>query len=384
MNNTVLCSTTNQNMDIDLDLKKFGNNFVRKYYSTLSKNPHNLSKYYEKNSIFMHQKVTADAQFVVGQKDIHDRVDQLGYKGCNTNILSVNTEKLYNYIVIVIVGDLTKHNNNQRKFSQTIVLDRNTNDECVIKNDTLFYLDPRVQFNIDNKEVTTYTKKIQNQTCNRKMQSLSQYDKMLYPPRSNQLFVSGIPANTKPQDLSHFFEQYGQLYSLRIMTKNVNYGFVTYATSDSTQAVLQNRPITYPDKTGVWLVIKEKKKTYHYKENKYLPTSHQLFVGDIPVNVTSDELKQFFSMWGDVVSARIITTEKNLEPTKDFVPGFVTFMTADSAKKVLSNQPIMYPDQNGIALKVMEKISRVQKKKNIVHEEYQKNVNDDGSLFVCF
>ncbi|KAE9528075.1 hypothetical protein AGLY_012497 [Aphis glycines] len=371
-------------MDVDLDLKKFGNNFVRKYYSTLSKCPHNLSKYYEKNSIFMHQKVTADAKFVVGQKDIHDRVEQLGYKGCNTNILSVNTEKLYNYIVIVIVGDLTKHNNNQRKFSQTIVLDRNIKDECVIKNDTLFYLDHTVQFNIDNKEVTTYTKKIQNQTCNRKMQSLSQYDKMLYPPRSNQLFVSGIPANTKPQDLSHFFEQYGQLYSLRIMTKNVNYGFVTYATSESTQAVLQNRPITYPDKTGVWLVIKEKKKTYHYKENKYLPTSHQLFVGDIPVNVTSDELKQFFSIWGDVVSARIITTEKNLEPTKDFVPGFVTFMTADSAKKVLSNQPIMYPDQNGIALKVMEKISRVQKKKSIVHEEYQKNVNDDGSLFICF
>lgn len=384
MNNIVLCSISNQNMDADLDLKTFGNNFVRKYYTTLSKSPHNLSKYYEKNSIFVHHKVTTETQFMVGQKDIHDCVVQLGYKGCNTNIFSINTQHLYNYIVIVVVGDLTKNNSDQRRFSQTIVLDRNNKNEYIIKNDTLFYLDHRAQLNIGNDEVITCTKKLRNQTYNRKMPSVCQYDKMLYPPRSNQLFVSGIPANTNPQDLSQFFEQYGQLYSLRIMTRNVNYGFVTYATSESTQAVLQNRPITYPDKNGIWLVVKEKKKSFQYSDNKFLPTSHQLFVGDIPVNVTSDELKQFFSKWGPVVNARIITTEKNLEPTKEIVPGFVTFMTAESAKEVLNNQPIMFPNQNGVVLKVMEKMSRTRRKKYIDHEEFQKNVNDDSSLFVCF
>jgi len=368
---------------MDADLKTFGNHFVRKYYTTLSKCPHILSKYYEKNSIFVHHKVTTDTQFVVGQKDIHDCVVQLNYKGCNTNIFSVNTQYLYNYIVIVVVGDLTKHKCDQRRFSQTIVLDRNTKNEYIIKNDTLFYLDHRAELNIDNDHVITCTRKLRNQTYNKKMNSVCQYNKMLYPPRSNQLFVSGIPANTNPQDLSQFFEQYGQLYSLRIMTKNVNYGFVTYATSESTQAVLQNRPITYPNKSGVWLVVKEKKESYQYRDNKYLPSSHQLFVGDIPVNVTSDELKQFFSMWGLVVNAQIITTEKNLEPTTEIVPGFVTFMTAESAKKVLNNQPIMFPNQNGVVLNVMEKMSRAQRKKSINNAEFQKNVNN-SSLFVCF
>jgi len=384
MENIVLCSNSNQNMDADLDLKTFGNNFVRKYYTTLSKCPHNLSKYYEKNSIFVHHKVTTETQFVVGKKDIHDCVVQLDYKGCNTNIFSVNTQHLYNYIVIVVVGDLTKHNCEQRRFSQTIVLDRNTKNEYIIKNDTLFYLDHKAQLNIGNNNVITCTRKLRNQTYNRKINSVCQYNKMLYPPRSNQLFVSGIPANTNPQDLSQFFEQYGQLYSLRIMTRNVNYGFVTYASSESTQAVLKNRPITYPNKSGVWLVVKEKKESSQYKETKYLPTSHQLFVGDIPVNVTSDELKQFFSTWGLVVNAQIITTEKNQEPTTEIVPGFVTFMTAESAKEVLNNQPIMFPNQNGVVLNVMEKMSRAQRKKIIDNEDFQKNVNDDSSLFVCF
>lgn len=384
MDYIALCSSTNQNMDPDLDLKTFGNDFVHKYYTTLSKCPHNLSKYYEKNSILVHHNVTTETQFVVGQKDIHDCLIQLGYKGCNTNIFSINTQHLYNYIVIVVVGNLTKLNSDQRRFSQTIVLDRNTNNEYVIKNDKFFYLDHRAQLNIENDKVMTCTRKFKNKTYNRKMHLVNQYEKMLYPPRSNQLFVSGIPANTNPQDLSQFFEQYGQLYSLRIMTRNVNYGFVTYATPESTQAVLQNRPITYPDKTGVWLVVKEKKKSCQFRDNKFLPNSHQLFVGDIPVNVTSDELKQFFSTWGLVVNAHIINTEKYLEPTTEIVPGFVTFMTAESAKEVLNNQPIMFPDQNGVELKVMEKMSRTQRKKSIDHEEFQKNLNDDSSLFVYF
>lgn len=385
MDSLILCSDTNQNMDADLDLRTFGNDFVRKYYTTLSKYPHSLSKYYEKYSIFMHRILNTETQFVVGKKDIHNCVIQLGYRGCNTNILSVNTQNLYDYIVIIVVGDLTKHDNVQRKFSQTIVLDRNAKDEYIIKNDMLFYYDHKAQFDIDNDEVIMYTRKWINKTYNRKLHTLSQYDKLLYPPRSNQLFVAGIPANTKPQDLSQFFEQYGELYSLRIMTRNVNYGFVTYASSESTQKVLQDRPITYPDKNGVWLVVKKKKKKfYHDRENRYFPTNHQLFVGDIPVNVNSDELKTFFSTWGSVMNVRIIRTEKNLESTAEIVPGFVTFITEQSAKDVLENQPIMFPDQNGVVLKVTEKMSRMHKNKNIIHEEFQKNTNGDSSLYVCF
>lgn len=226
----ILCSNEYENMAADLDLKQIGNDFVHEYYTTLSKFPHNLSKYYKKNSIFVHHVSATETQSVVGQKDIHDCILQLDYKGCSTNIISVNTQNLYNYIVLSVVGELTKRDNVTKKFSQTIVLDRNNKDEYIIKNNMFFYSDDIVQNTVGDK-VRTCTREWRNKTC--KVMPLYNNIRTPYPPISHQLFVSGIPANIKPQDLRQFFEKYGRLYSLRIMKKNVNYGFITFSKSDT-------------------------------------------------------------------------------------------------------------------------------------------------------
>lgn len=377
----ILCRNENENMTADSNLKQIGNNFVREYYTTLSKFPHNLSKYYKKNSIFVHHVSATETQSVVGQKDIHDCILQLDYKGCSTNIISVNTQNLYNYIVISVVGELTKRDYVTKNFSQTIVLDHNNNNEYIIKNNMFFYSDDIVQNAVGSK-IETCTKEWRSNK--KKIAPLCNNIRSPYPPISHQLFVSGIPANIKPQDLRQFFEKYGQLYSLRIMKKNVNYGFITFAKSESTQKVLQSRPILFPDETGVWLVVKEKRKSYQDKDNTYLPTSHQLFIGDIPDNVTSDDLKHFFNIWGNVVNARIMVTEENPESATEFVHGFVTFVMEQSAKAVLQDKPILFPNENGIEFKVMEKICRQYRNKNIIQNAFQKNENDNKSIFVCF
>lgn len=364
------------------NLQQFGNDFVYEYYATLSKYPYSLSKYYKKNSIFVYYVSATETLTVVGQKDIHECIVQLGYKGCITNIFSTNTQNLYNYIVISVIGKLAKHNSDWKTFSQTIVLDCNDKDESVIKNNMFFYSNI-AQNNSVGENYEMYTKDLKKKT-NKKVQPIHQFLKSSYPPVSHQLFVSGIPANSKPQDLRHFFEQYGQLHSLRIMKKNVNYGFITYAKSESTYKVLQNRPIVFPDQDGVWLVVKAKKKTFQDKDNTYLPINHQLFIGDIPDNVTSDELKNFFSIWGEVVSARIMITEENPAFNSENIHGFVTFETEQSAKAVLENKPVIFPNENGIELKVMEKLYTPNKKKSINHKEFQNHKNDDKTIIVYF
>jgi len=386
MDNVTLYNDKNQHMDVDLNLKQFGYNFVHEYYTVLSKFPHNLSKYYKKNSIFVHRASATKIQSVVGQKAIHDCIVRLGYKGCNTNIHSVNTQNVYNYIVISVVGELIKRDSVQKKFSQTIVLDHNDKDGYIIKNNMFFYSDDTtaVLNTITEDNVRMSMREWKNKTMYKKVPTLYANIGSLYPPISHQLFVSGIPADIKPQDLRQFFERYGELHSLRIMKKNVNYGFITYAKPDSTMKVLQNRPILFPDKDGVWLVVKEKRNTPQEKDNVYLPTSHQLFIGDIPDNVTSEDLKHFFSMWGDVVNARIMATEENLEFTTKTVHGFVTFETEQSAKTVLNNRPIVFPNENGVELKVMEKLSRSNRHRYIERMEFMENSNDDESIFVCF
>lgn len=360
--NTYTKKNQNQNMDIDINLETIGNNFVYEYYTVLSKCPQNLKKYYEKYSIFVHRVSATEVRTVVGQENINDCIIQLDYKGCKTNILSINTQNLCKYIMISIVGELTKRQSLQKKFTRTIVLSHNNTDEYIIKNDIFFYSDNKAQSNFKNKREIG-TREWRNKKHNNKVQTLNQVNKPLYPPVSHQLFVSGIPATIKPQALRHFFEQYGQLYSLRVMKKNVNYGFITFAKTESAQKVLQDRPIVFPNENGVWLVVKEKRKAFQDRENMFLPTNHQLFIGDIPDNVTSDDLKYFFNKWGEIVYVRIMVMQRNAKYNMEKIHGFVTFKTELAAKAVLKNKPIVFPYENdGIELKVMEKYKSIKNK----------------------
>lgn len=364
----------NQKMDIDINLETIGNNFVYEYYTVLSKCPQNLKKYYEKYSIFVHRVSANEVRTVVGQKDINDCIIQLDYKGCKTNILSINTQNLCKYIMISVVGELTKRQSLQKKFTRTIVLSYNDRDEYIIKNDMFFYSDNKAQSHFKNKREID-TREWRNKKHNNKIQTLNQVNKPSYPPVSHQLFVSGIPASIKPQALRHFFEQYGQLYSLRVMKKNVNYGFITFVKSESAKKVLQDRPIIFPNESGVWLVVKEKRKTFQNGENMYLPTNHQLFIGDIPDNVTSDDLKYFFNKWGEIVSVRIMVMQRNAKYDMENIHGFVTFKTELGAKAVLKNKPIVFPNENdGIELKVMEKYHKSIKNKFVTHEKSKKGL----------
>lgn len=359
---------------MDINLETIGNNFVYKYYTELSKCPQNLKKYYEKYSIFVHRISATEVRTVVGQKDIQDCIIKLDYKGCKTNILSINTQNLYKYIMISVVGELTKRQSLQKNFTRTIVLSLDDNDDYIIKNDMFFYSDNKVQRNFKNKREMG-TREWRNKKHNNKVQTLNQVNKPLYPPVSHQLFISGIPATIKPQALRHFFEQYGQLHSLRVMKKNINYGFITFAKSESAQKVLQNRPIIFPNETGVWLVVKEKRKTFQDRENMYLPTSHQLFIGDIPDNVTSDDLKYFFNKWGDVIYARIMVMQENTNSDLENMHGFVTFKTEQGAKAVLKNKPIVFPNgNNSIELEVMEKYYKPIKNRYVTRENSKKEL----------
>lgn len=371
---------------MDLNLKNIGYDFVRQYYTILSTCPQELSKYYKQNSIFVYRVSPTETRSVVGQKNIHNFIAQLEYKGCKANILSVNTQNLYNYIVISVVGELTKYDSIPKKFTQTIVLDHSGKDEHTTQNNMMFNSDDTAGNNVETK-FGMCSREWRNEKC----MNVSLSENMstsFYPPLSHQLIVSDIPANIKTKDLRHFFEQYGNLHSMRIMNKRVNYGFITYVKSESVTKVLQNRPIIFPDESGVWLVVKPKRK--NFQGNTHPPTNHQLFIGDIPHDVTSDDLKCFFCKWGDIISAKIFLTEEKNVNTTEVVQGFVTFETKQSVRALLKNQPIMFPNKNGIELKVMIKPEVKPNKsynyKYSEQEEFQTvdDDDDDKSIVVCF
>jgi len=77
-------------------------------------------------------------------------------------------------------------------------------------------------------------------------------------------------------------------------------------------------------------------------ERPRYPDSHQLFVGNLPLDATEQELKEFFSEFGPVLELRINT--KGAGPTGQKVPnfGFVVFDSAEPVQKALQNKPLTF------------------------------------------
>lgn len=72
------------------------------------------------------------------------------------------------------------------------------------------------------------------------------------------------------------------------------------------------------------------------------PDAHQLFVGNLPLDASEQELKEFFQEFGPVLELRINT--KGAGPTGAKVPnfGFVVFDSAEPVQKALQNKPLSF------------------------------------------
>lgn len=83
------------------------------------------------------------------------------------------------------------------------------------------------------------------------------------------------------------------------------------------------------------------------------PDSHQLFVGNLPHNITEKELWDFFGKYGTVVELRI-NTKSSGGKLPNF--GFVVFESPDPVQDILSKKPIMFNGEH--RLNVEEKKPR--------------------------
>ena len=81
-----------------------------------------------------------------------------------------------------------------------------------------------------------------------------------------------------------------------------------------------------------------------------------LYVGNLPLKISEDEIKAAFEQHAPVISARIIT-EKDTGRSKGF--GFVTFVEEASTKKAV--EEMNGKDAGGRALKVNEATPREEK-----------------------
>ncbi|XP_031476074.1 glycine-rich RNA-binding protein 3, mitochondrial-like [Nymphaea colorata] len=150
---------------------------------------------------------------------------------------------------------------------------------------------------------------------------------------SGKLFVGGIAWRTTKETFTEHFQKYGEITDSVIMKdkrtkKPRGFGFVTFADPSVVELVLKDEHVI-DDRTV------EVKRTVPREEMAAAPDTQtkKIFVGGIPTSVTDDELKEYFSSYGNIIEHQIMTDQSGR--SRGF--GFVTFESEETVEEILSS-----------------------------------------------
>lgn len=122
-----------------------GREFVRQYYTLLNNAPAHLHRFYNNQSSFVHGGLDApnrESLPVIGQKQIHNRIEQLNFHDCHAKISQVDSQAtLGNGVVVQVTGELSNGGAPMRRFTQTFVLGAQAPKKYYVHNDIFRYQD---------------------------------------------------------------------------------------------------------------------------------------------------------------------------------------------------------------------------------------------------
>ncbi|CAG2059528.1 unnamed protein product [Timema podura] len=102
-------------------------------------------KFYNNNSSFVHGGLDAsnrETKHVVGQKQIHQKIQQLNFMDCHAKISKVDSQAtLGDGVVVQVTGELSNSGEPMRRFTQTFVLAAQSPLKYYVHNDIFRYQD---------------------------------------------------------------------------------------------------------------------------------------------------------------------------------------------------------------------------------------------------
>uniref|UniRef100_A0A2M4BC97 Putative ras gtpase-activating protein-binding protein 2 n=1 Tax=Anopheles marajoara TaxID=58244 RepID=A0A2M4BC97_9DIPT len=132
-------------MDAQPSPQNVGREFVRQYYTLLNKAPDHLHRFYNNSSSFVHGGLDSkhqDTALVIGQKQIHGKIQQLNFRDCHAKISQVDAQAtLGNGVVVQVTGELSNDGQPMRRFTQTFVLAAQSPKKYYVHNDIFRYQD---------------------------------------------------------------------------------------------------------------------------------------------------------------------------------------------------------------------------------------------------
>ncbi|XP_073292102.1 uncharacterized protein [Primulina huaijiensis] len=151
---------------------------------------------------------------------------------------------------------------------------------------------------------------------------------------AGKLFVGGIAWETSKESFSRYFGKYGEIIDSVIMMDKITgrprgFGFVTFGDPEVAENVLLEEHVI--DGRAV-----EVKRTVPREDTQVggVPKTKKIFVGGIPLSINEDDLREYFSSYGNIVEHQIMLDHQTGR-SRGF--GFVTFENEDAIDKILAH-----------------------------------------------
>ncbi|PFH49560.1 hypothetical protein AMATHDRAFT_76120 [Amanita thiersii Skay4041] len=133
-------STSSSSIHQNVVPSEVGWQFVPQYYTFVNKHPNRLHCFYTKQSTFTHGTEGEDSKPCYGQHEIHQKITSIGFQDCKVFIHSVDAQSSANGgIIIQVIGEMSNHGDQWRKFVQTFFLAEQPNGYFVL-NDIFRFL----------------------------------------------------------------------------------------------------------------------------------------------------------------------------------------------------------------------------------------------------